>query len=698
MFSCPMHPEVKQAKPGGCPSCGMTLVSRDPADTPDHAMRNHLAVAVVFAAPVVVLAMTGAFDDTLAARTSGLIQLVCAALTLFLGGAPLFARAFAGLRRRSLNMFTLIALGTSLAWFYSAAALFFPKSFPAGFRGDDGTLPLYFESAALIAVFVLLGQTLEERAQKKTSRALRDLLALAPTTAFRVRDGGGDEEIPVSEVRAGDVLRVRPGGQIPVDGVVSAGASHVNEAGLTGEPLPRAVASGDTVFAATLNLEGGLLVLAASDAGNSRIEQIARLVAEARSSTAPAQRLADRVSAFFIPAILAAAFLTFLAWIFFGGESGALFGLVAAVNVLIIACPCALGLATPVSVAVAVGRGARLGILVRDAAALETLAAADCVFLDKTGTLTAGAPVLSHIHPAGDFTEAAVLARARAVEENSEHPMARAVMATANERLSSATGTGGVYSAENFRSVPGMGVICDYGGETLAFGNERLMLETGVDIGAVADVVEARRASGEEVVFLSCDEVLAALFCFADELREGASAAVDEMRGSGLRLGILTGGGREAAVAAGEMLGIGEVHSGLLPEEKARVVRERMGEGLRVVMAGDGVNDAAALAVADAGVAVLGASDLARESSDVVLLRSGLGVVVELFDLSRAVVRNVRQNLCFAFAYNLCAVPVAAGVFYFVWGWLLSPMVAAVAMSLSSLSVILNALRLSRRN
>lgn len=690
----------------------MALVSTLPApERPAPSLQKNLISAAIFATPVVVLGMAAHLNPAnpaLNSTASNLAQLILTALTLFLAGKPLFARALHSLGNKTLNMFTLITSAASLAWLYSALAVLIPQRFPPSFQLPNGTLPLYFESAAMIILLVLIGQTLEERAQHKTGKTLRQLLNLSPQNAHLVREGDEDQTIPASQIRCGNILRVKPGEQIPADGIVISGTSQVNEATLTGEPIPQSKTIQSPLFAGTLNLEGSLILRASADANNSRLAQITQLVAKAQYSTTPIQRYTDRIAAIFTPAILIIALLTFILWTLLKPEQGTLHGLIAAINVLIIACPCALGLATPVSIAVAVGKGARLGVLVRNAAALEALASINCIFLDKTGTLTTGTPTLNHLHTT--LTRQQVLTRAKALEQNSEHPLAAAIARAQTEddkeeennkereedKTPDKVIDKVIYDATDFRVHPGMGVSATYRGEALALGNTRLMRELGVDIENLHSLAVARYAEGEEVTFLARNGEAIALFSFADPIKDSAPKAVRAMQSNGQHLVILTGGNRASANALAKTLAIKDVHAELLPEQKAAVIQKYQSKGWRVAMVGDGINDAAALALADVGIAVANASDLTRESAAIALLHPSLESLTATLKLAHDTMRNIRQNLILAFTYNLAAVPIAAGLFYPLFGWLLSPAIAALAMTLSSLSVVLNALRLDQ--
>jgi Cu+-exporting ATPase len=691
-----MHPEVRQVGPGDCPKCGMALEPLAPSAEADDggevkALARRFGWLVALTLPVLVLAMgphlVGHPWPMRWAGVLGWIEALLASVVVLWGGAPFFRRGWRSLRPWSPNMYTLIALGTGVAWLYSVVALLTPGLFPAGFR-MHGRVGVYFESAAVIVVLVTLGDWLELRARRRTGEALKALLGLAPKTAHRL-EHGHEHEVPLEDVVVGDLLRVRPGEKVPVDAVVTEGESHVDESMLTGEPMPVAKAAGDRLTAGTVNQDGTLVLRAEKVGGETMLAQIVALVAQAQRSRAPLQRVADRVAAWFVPAVVAVAVLAFAVWAAFGPEPRLAHALIAAVSVLIIACPCALGLATPISIMVASGRGAQAGVLFRDAAAIEALHQVDTLVLDKTGTLTEGRPTLREVVAAGDLSRERLLALAAALEQASEHPLARAVVAGASdEGVAVPTATG-------FRSLTGRGVRGQVDGDEVALGNARLLEELGVPLDdAATQQAERLRGDGATVMFLVVGGALAGLVAVADRIKADTTAALDMLRREGLRIVMLTGDNATTAQAVARQLRIDEVHADVSPADKAAVVERLRREGRRVAMAGDGINDAPALAAADVGIAMGGGTDVAMESAQVTLVKGELSAIARARGLSQATVRNIRQNLFFAFVYNAVGVPVAAGVLYPLLGVVLSPMVAALAMSLSSVSVVTNALRL----
>jgi len=693
-WTCPMHPEVVRDRPGACPICGMALeprlVTRDSGPDPEYvAMRLRLWVTAPLAAVVVLMAMgSHALGSAHPGRLGQWVQLALASVVVLWGGWPFFVRLVESLRSGRLNMFTLIGLGVGTAWLYSVVAVLAPSLFPAEFRDAHGAVGVYFEAAAAIVVLVLVGQVLELRARQRTGSAIRALLDLAPPQARRLAADGSESDVPLAAVRVGDRLRVRPGEKVPVDGTVVEGRSAVDEALVTGEPIPVEKAKGAAVTGGTLNGSGALVIEAERVGADTLLARIVRAVGEAQRSRAPIQRLADRVSSWFVPAVIAVAALTFGLWALLGPEPRLAHGLVNAVAVLIIACPCALGLATPMSVMVAVGRGAQNGVLVRDAQALEALAGADTLVVDKTGTLTLGRPRLVAVAPEPDLHEETLLRLAAGLEEASEHPLAAAITEAAAQR-------GLVLGATTaFDSAPGRGVSGTVDGRAVLLGNRTLLEEHGVPADALEARAEAARAAGQTVALVAVDGRPAGFIAVEDPLKEGARAAVDALRAEGLRVIMLTGDAQLTALAVAARLGIDEVHAGVLPEKKRDVVAALQKEGRRVAMAGDGVNDAPALAQADVGLAMGTGTDVAIESAGITLLHGDLRGVRRARRLSRATLRNIRQNLFFAFVYNALGVPLAAGALYPLLGLLLSPIFAGAAMSLSSVSVIANALRL----
>ncbi len=700
IYTCPMHPEVRQDHPGACPICGMALEPLAPAaEAGGNAelgdMRRRFWAALALAVPVAVLAMGGyvpGFGPALARAVpgvaSGWIQLVLTTPIVAWAGAIFFIRGWRSVVNRSLNMFTLIALGTGTAYLYSVVATLVPGLFPAGFRAADGTVDTYFEAAAVITVLVLLGQVLELRAREQTGSAIRALLHLAPKATRRVHDDGTDEEITLDRVQVGERLRVRPGDAVPVDGIVLEGSSSVDESMVSGESMPVLKQPGEALIGGTVNGTGALVMRAERVGADTVLARIVAMVSEAQRSRAPIQRLADLVAGWFVPAVIGVAVLAFVLWAIWGPQPALAYGLLAAVSVLIIACPCALGLATPMSIQVGVGRGAAVGVLIKSAEALERMEKADTLVADKTGTLTAGKPHVTRIVPAPGFAEEEVLRLAAGLERASEHPLAAAIVRAASER--------GVAPAEaaDFESVTGQGVRGRVDGREVVLGNAKLMQAGGVAIGALGAVADELRASGATALFVAVEGKAAGVVAIADPIKESARGALEALRAEGMRIVMLTGDNRRTAEAVARQLGIDSIEADVLPEQKHEVVRRLRAEGRVVAMLGDGVNDAPALAEADIGIAMGTGTDVAIESAGVTLVKGDLAGVVRARRLSRATMRNIRQNLFFAFVYNAVGVPVAAGLLYPVFGVLLSPVIAALAMSLSSVSVVTNALRL----
>jgi P-type Cu+ transporter len=694
IYTCPMHPEVKQVGPGACPICGMALepeqVSLDDAPDPELIdMTRRFWIALALTIPVFVIEMGGHLGLMHAPTWSNWISFVLATPVVLWAGAPFFARGWRSLITRNLNMFTLIAMGTGVAWAYSVVATLAPQAFPPAFRGMHGEVAVYFEAAAVITVLVLLGQVLELRAREKTSGAIRALLGLAPKTARRIAEHG-DEDVDLDAIAVGDRLRVRPGEKVPVDGIVAQGRSSVDESMVTGESMPVSKAEGDRVIGGTVNQSGGLVVHAEKIGRDTMLARIVDMVARAQRSRAPIQRLADQVAGWFVPAVIAAAVLAFAAWATFGPEPRLTFGLVAAVTVLIIACPCALGLATPMSIMVGIGRGARTGILIRDAQALEQLESIDTLVIDKTGTLTEGRPKVVAVIPAAGVDENELLRLAASVERGSEHPLARAILDAAKGRKLALS------PISDFTSPSGKGASATVDGKTVAIGNAMLMRELNVVTEALDGAAERARQDGATAIIIAIDGRAAGVIAVADPVKPSAPAALQALRKDGLRIVMLTGDNVTTANAVGKTLRIDEIEAGVLPERKSEVVQRLRGEGRRVAMMGDGVNDAPALAAADVGIAMGGGTDVAIESAGITLLTGDLMGLVRARQLSKATMRNIRQNLAFAFLYNAAGVPIAAGALYPLFGILLSPMVGAAAMALSSVSVIANALRLAR--
>jgi P-type Cu+ transporter len=698
IFTCPMHPEIRQVGPGSCPICGMAL---EPAEVsldegPNHElvdMSRRMWIGLVLSLPVVALEMGGHLTTLhmlLGQKTSSWLQFLFATPVVLWAGWPFFVRGWQSLETRHLNMFTLIAMGTGVAWLYSVVAVAMPELFPDAFRGPDGSVAVYFEAAAVITVLVLLGQVLELRARAQTSGAIRALLDLAPKTARRLNDGGTDDEVSLDAVSVGDRLRIRPGEKVPVDGEVLTGRSSIDESMVTGESMPVTKEVGAKLIAGTLNTTGALVMRAEKVGRDTMLARIVQMVAQAQRSRAPIQRLADQVSGYFVPVVIAVAVAAFAAWAIFGPEPRLSFGLVAAVTVLIIACPCALGLATPMSIMVGVGRGAQAGVLIKNAEALERMERIDTLLVDKTGTLTEGKPRLVAIVPAAGFSDDQVLALAASAEKASEHPLARAIVdAAAGRKLVLA-------DASDFDSPTGKGVVGTVDGQRVVLGSTKFLRESGVDPGLLEVDAERLRLEGATAIFLGVNGRIAATFGIADPIKETTPEALRALAAENVRVVMLTGDNRTTAEAVARRLGIAEVEAEVLPEQKSAVVERLRREGRVVAMAGDGVNDAPALAAAEVGIAMGTGTDVAIESAGVTLLKGDLMGIVRARRLSEATMRNIRQNLFFAFFYNAAGVPIAAGVLYPAFGILLSPIIAAAAMALSSVSVIGNALRLRR--
>ncbi|HEY7229471.1 MAG TPA: heavy metal translocating P-type ATPase [Pseudolabrys sp.] len=696
IYTCPMHPEIRQVGPGACPICGMALepeiASADAGPNPELAdMTRRFWIGLVLTLPVFVLEMgahvVGA-HNWVDPKLSNYIQFAFATPVVLWAGWPFFVRGWQSLVTRNLNMFTLIAMGTGVAYLYSLAATFTPEIFPEVFRGHGGAPAVYFEAAAVITLLVLMGQVLELRAREATSGAIRALLDLAPKTARRVKDDDSDEEVPLDIVHPGDRLRVRPGDKVPVDGVVLEGRSALDESMVTGESMPVTKEKDSHLIGGTLNKSGSFVMRAEKVGRDTLLSQIVQMVASAQRSRAPIQRLADQVSAWFVPAVIAVAIIAFAAWAAFGPEPRFAYGLVAAVSVLIIACPCALGLATPMSIMVGVGRGAQAGVLIKNAEALERMEKVDTLVIDKTGTLTEGRPKVVAITPAAGFREAEVLQLAASVERGSEHPLAAAIVAAATERRIELS------EVHGFDAPAGKGVVGVVNGRKIALGNAKFLGEIGIDISALVSQAEHLREDGATAIFLAVGGKLAGVVAVADPVKATTLEALKALAGKQIRIVMLTGDNRTTAQAVARRLGIAEIEAEVLPDQKKDVVEKLQRDGRIVAMAGDGVNDAPALAAADVGIAMGTGTDVAIESAGITLLRGDLTGIVRARKLSAAVMRNIRQNLFFAFLYNALGVPVAAGVLYPVFGLLLSPVIAAAAMALSSVSVVGNALRL----
>ncbi|PTN55895.1 heavy metal translocating P-type ATPase [Stenotrophomonas panacihumi] len=695
IYTCPMHPEIRQDHPGTCPKCGMALEPELPSleadDNPElRDFSRRFWWTLPLSLVVMLLAMFGHRLHLMAMATQSWVELVLTLPVVLWAGAPFFQRGWQSVVNRSPNMWTLISLGTGAAFVYSVVATVAPGVFPASFM-SMGRVNVYFEAAAVIISLTLLGQLLELRARAQTSAAIRSLLGLAPKTARRVREDGQEEDVPLADVQVGDRLRVRPGEKIPTDGRVLEGRSAVDESMLTGEPVPLTKRPGDALIGATLNTSGALLMRSERVGAETVLSQIVQMVAQAQRSRAPMQRMADGVAGVFVLAVAAAALLTFFAWGLFGPAQGWVFGLVNAVAVLIIACPCALGLATPMSIMVATGRGATLGILFRDAAAIENLRRVDTLIVDKTGTLTEGRPAFERVVPAAGVDADTVLRLAASLDQGSEHPLAAAIVAQARAQGVALSSVG------DFESGSGIGVRGRVDGHALALGNTALMAQVGVDVAPLSEQAEALRTQGASVMHLAVDGALAGLLAVADPIKASTPEALATLHAAGLRVVMATGDGQTTAQAVATRLGIDEVHGEVKPQDKLALVERLQGEGRVVAMAGDGINDAPALARADVGIAMGTGTDVAMNSAQVTLVKGDLRGIAVARGLSQATVANMRQNLGFALVYNGLGVPLAAGVLYPLTGWLLSPMFAALAMSLSSASVVGNALRLRRQ-
>jgi len=697
-YTCPMHPEIVRDGPGDCPLCGMALEpmgvpTGDEGPNPELVDFTHRVwVSAVLAIPLLVITMGPMLGlpirDWLGERAAVWLELALATPVVLWAALPFFRRGWASILNRSPNMWTLISIGVGAAYLYSVVATLFPGIFPHQFRGHGGSVPVYFEAAAVIVALVFVGQVLELRARERTGSAIRALLDLAPKTARRIGKDGTETDVPLDDVQSGDRLRVRPGESVPVDGVVLEGSSSIDESMITGEPLPVLKQTGDALTGGTLNKNGSMVMQAQKVGAETMLSRIVEMVAKAQRSRAPSQGLADRVSYYFVPAVVLIAIIAFAAWALIGPQPPMIYAIVAAVSVLIIACPCALGLATPMSIMTATGRGAQAGVLIRDAEALERFAKVDTLIVDKTGTLTQGRPTLTDIVAAGRFDEATVLRIAASLEKGSEHPLAEAILDGAAERGVQAGATVG------FEAVTGKGVTGAVDGKAAALGNRALMDNLKVDTGALSNQADVLANEGKTPMFVAVDGRLAGIVAVADPIKATTAQAIQALRASGLRVIMATGDNAGTAKAVAQKLGIEEVHAEMLPEAKKALVDALQSRGAKVAMAGDGVNDAPALAAAEVGIAMGAGADVAIESAGITLVKGDLTGIVRVRKLAQATMRNIRQNLAFAFGYNVLGVPIAAGVLYPVFGWLLSPMLAAAAMSLSSVSVIGNALRL----
>jgi Cu+-exporting ATPase len=697
-YVCPMHPDVVQDKPGACPKCGMALeprtVEAGEEENPELAyMKKRFWIALVLTIPVFISAMEDMIPgqplEQLASRRTWIfIEMILATPVVLWCGWPFFVRGWKSIVNRSLNMFTLIGLGIAVAYLYSIIAALIPRIFPTSFQAEDGTVPVYFEAAAVITVLVLLGQVLELRARSQTGAAIKALLGLAPKTARLIHENGSETDVPLEQVQVGNRLRVRPGEKIPVDGIVIEGNSSVDESMITGEPIPVEKQAGDRVTGATVNGTGGLAIEAERVGSETLLAQIVHMVSEAQRSRAPIQNLADLVAGYFVPAVVTISVITFIIWALWGPKPSMAFALVNAIAVLIIACPCALGLATPMSIMVATGKGATMGVLFKNAEAIEHMRKVDTLVVDKTGTLTEGKPRVVTIRPAGGYEENQLLQFAASLERASEHPLAAAIVAGAEER-------GIVLApAESFESVTGKGVKARVKDQWVELGNQKLMAESGVDVQVLLEDAEALRSDGQTAMFVAVNGAPAGLIGVADPIKDTTPDAIRHLHKQGIRIVMLTGDSRTTASAVSEKLGIDDVIAEVLPEDKNKKVKDLQKKGQFVAMAGDGINDAPALAQAHVGIAMGTGTDVAMESAGVTLVKGDLGGIVKARMLSQATIRNIKQNLFFAFVYNSLGIPVAAGILYPFFGILLSPIIAAAAMSFSSVSVVGNALRL----
>ena len=698
-YTCPMHPEILRDEPGECPKCGMALepmtVSLDDEENPELIDMSHrFWLSAVVTVPLVILAMGEffglSFEWLASPRVLSWMELVLATPVVLWGGWPFFVRGWQSLKNRSLNMFTLIALGTGVAYIFSVVATLLPDIFPSSFRDTNGEVDIYFEAAGVIVTLILLGQVMELRARNRTGAAIKALLGLAPKTARRVEADGTEADVALEWVQVGDRLRVRPGEKVPVDGVVVEGSSSVDESMLTGEPIPVEKQTGDKIIGATINGTGGIIIEASRVGSDTMLAQIVQMVAAAQRSRAPIQKLADQVAGYFVPIVVLISIITFIVWALVGPEPAMAYAIINAVAVLIIACPCALGLATPMSIMTATGKGASVGVLFKDAEAIEVMRKVDTLVVDKTGTLTEGKPRLVQVETATGIDESTLLRLAATLERGSEHPLAEAIVKGAEDR--------GVVlgKAENFESVTGKGVVGEVDGKPVALGNASLLDSLNIDPGEFAGRAEALRAEGQTVMFVTLDGAAAGIIGVADPIKETTPQAIKALHAEGVRIVMLTGDSETTAKAVATKLGLDEVIAGVLPDQKAQTVKQLQSEGRIVGMAGDGVNDAPALAQAHVGIAMGTGTDVAMESAGVTLVKGDLRGIIRARRLSRVTMANIRQNLFFAFIYNGVGVPIAAGVLYPMFGILLSPIIAAAAMSFSSVSVVANALRLNR--
>ncbi len=699
VYTCPMHPEIEQTGPGNCSKCGMALEPRtveteeDTSELDD--MTRRFWISTILAVPVFFSAMAAEFrpeliNGLIEPKIRQWIELLLSTPVVWWGGWIFFKRGWQSIITRNLNMFTLISIGVGIAWIYSFIAVVAPGIFPPDVFNEYGVVPVYFEAAAVITALVLLGQVLELRARRQTNSAIRLLLGLAPKKARIVHEDGTEEDIPLEHVKPGDILRIRPGEKIPVDGEVIEGESNVDESMVTGEPIPVAKSAGDKVIGATVNGNGTLLMRAEKVGADTLLAQIVNMVAEAQRSRAPIQKLADKVAGYFVPAVVLVAIITFIVWSQWGPEPAIAYAVINAVAVLIIACPCALGLATPVSIMVGTGRGAMMGVLIKNAEALEVMEKVDTLVVDKTGTLTEGKPKLVSVIPFDGFNEQDILLLAASLEHVSEHPLAEAIVNGAQEKGIVPT------RVEEFQSITGKGVLGTVNGKMVALGNLKLMKSLGVEMKNLPEMADKLRKKGQTVMFIAIDKKAAGLIGVADPIKKSTPEAIRNLHDENIRVVMLTGDSRKTAEAVAKALGIDRVYAEVLPEQKAEIVKELQKKGHVVAMAGDGINDAPALAQADVGIAMGTGTDVAMESAGVTLVKGDMRAIVRAFRLSRATMRNIKENLFFAFVYNSAGIPIAAGILYPFFGILLSPMIAAAAMSFSSVSVIANALRLKK--
>ena len=696
-YTCPMHPEIIRDKPGSCPKCGMALepvtVKADEENSELDDMNRRFWISLVFALPVFIVAMTADLAPALLPKSISMkeiqwFEFIFSTPVVVWGGWPFFVRGWQSLQTRNFNMFTLISMGVATAWIYSIAALFMPHIFPALMQNDEGLVHVYFEAAAVITVLVLLGQVLELKARSKTNSAIKTLLNLSPKLAHRIDAKGQEEEIALEAVMVGDTLRIKPGEKIPVDGVVIEGKSNVDESMITGEPVVVAKSEDDRLIGATLNTNGTLLMRAERVGSDTMLSQIVDMVAKAQRSRAPIQQLADTVSGYFVPAVVISALLAFLGWYFFGPQPRLAYAIVAAVSVLIIACPCALGLATPISIMVGTGRAALSGILIKDAQTLETMEKVTTLVVDKTGTLTQGKPSLTNVKVVEGFDENEMLQYAASIEKVSEHPLAEAVLERAAEAGLS------LLHVDEFNSVTGKGIEGRIEEKKVVLGSEKFLESLGIAVIEMSDNADLLRKEGKTVIFMAVENSLGAIFCIEDPIKENSKEAVKMLLDEGIKVVMLSGDNEQTANAVARRLNISEVYANILPEGKGEVIKKLQYDGAVVAMAGDGINDAPALALADVGIAMGGGTDVAIESAGITLIKGDLMGIIKVIKLSRATMKNIRQNLFFAFVYNSVGIPVAAGLLYPYFGILLSPVIAATAMSFSSVSVITNALRL----